>query len=235
MKHKKSNHSGFIAGLVILAIIALCMICWVVYSMGSSKHNTQKQTLAKGYQLFNSGKIEDALKTFDKAQAFFGLPLTLYRTVNKSKSDEFITSNDISIVVFSACITKAYDTFFNISPADKWLAMAKTALSNLKESKEQKELQISFETAKSVSKICSLYQKKDFEQALKDLYKIEQNVSENDKDFFIFEIRLMIACGKQINSNILLARARELLFFLAYDLKVEDPRIKILWAYLSAK
>lgn len=235
MKYKQNNHSGFIAGLIILVIIALGMVNWVVYSMGSSKHQTQKQTLAKGYQMFNSGKFEDAIKTFEEAQTFFGFPLTFYRTINKSNSDEFINSDDINVVIFSACITKAYDTFFKLTPADKWTSMADAALSKLKESQDKNELKVSLQTAESVSKICSLYQKNDFEQALKDLYEIEQKVAEDDKDFFIFEIRLMIACGKQMESEILLARARELLFFLAYDLKVEDDRIKILWAYLSAK
>lgn len=235
MKIKQNNRSGFIAGLVILIFIALGMVSWVIYSMGSSKHTRQKQILAEGYKLFNAGKINKAVNKFEKAQVFFSFPLTVYRKVHTFKSNEFINADDINILIISACIEKAYNIFFKLHPAEKWVSIANSALSKLKVSKDQKELNVSLKTAKAVSKLCKLYQRKDFKQTLKGLYKLEQSVATNDKDFFIFEIRLMIACGKQIKSELLLARARELLFFIAYDLKVQDARIKVLWAYLSAK
>jgi hypothetical protein len=66
-----------------------------------------------------------------------------------------------------------------------------------------------------------------------DLLEIENRASATDQDFFIFEIRFLIACGKALNAPAILNQARELLFFATTDAGIENEKTRQLWGLLT--
>jgi len=226
-----NNRKGYIAGFLILSLIAFLMISWVIYSIGSGRQSSQAELLEKGYGYFSSGKIDKSIKYFTDAIDKFGFPLKIYRMFNKS--DEYLSEDDINLVIVNAYISVAYDEFFKLDPSEKLLKKAKKALSQISDKAQSKEQKQLVETANECSKLCSLFQKNKFEKALKDLLKVEKKSAKGDVDFFIFEIKLMIECGKKLQSEMILARARELLFFLSYELKVQNDKTNSLWKSLT--
>lgn len=231
MMYNMNNSKGYIAGFLILAFIAFLMVSWVVYSIGSTKQSSQKELLEKGYNYFNSGKIDKSIKCFTDALDKFGFPLKIYRIFNKS--DENLSEDDINLVIVNACISVSYDNFFKLDSSEKLIKKAKQTLNQISEKAQGKELKKLVATADSCSKLCSLYKKNKIKKALKDLLKVENKSAKGDVDFFIFEIKLMIECGKRLQSQMILGKARELLFFLSYELKIQNDKTNSLWKSLT--
>jgi hypothetical protein len=68
---------------------------------------------------------------------------------------------------------------------------------------------------------------------MKGLLAAEKNALPTDQDFFIMEVRLLIACGKGLGEPAITKQARELLWFISSEAGIKGPKIDKLWGLLN--
>jgi hypothetical protein len=228
--YKKTK--GFIKLIVVLLIVLLIIFAGL-YTGGSSNQQAQENFLAEGYESFRQQNYSQAFDKFDNAKKTFGLSLSFYRKIKSS--DIFVTSDELLELLISTCLTAAHEKFFDLEPAPDWVEKAKNILSKnkLKNSEQNKELNQLVNTAAEVSQLCKTYKAGKYEEAFRELKKVEENSLQTDQDFFIFEIRFLIACGKALNEPAILTHARELLFFATTDAGINNQRTQRLWGILT--
>ncbi len=231
---KNLNNSNRRGGAIAIAIVVLLLITGITASvmlfLGSRQQKLQSQLLAEGYLHFDKGQLEQAHAKFSEAGKTFSKLIELYRKVF---SGTYLTADEVNEVVVGLCLSIAHDRFFALESDAGWVKKAETALNEISDSDKRKELSQNVITASEISKLLLTYEAKDYEKAMTDLLEIESKASATDQDFFIFEIRFLIACGKALEVPAILNQARELLFFATTDAGIENEKTRKLWGLLT--
>lgn len=217
--------------VVALLIVAAIAAAVIIYSQGSQQQQLQEKLLADGYEQFNAGKLASAHPLFKQALTTFTPTLNFYRWL--SSSETYVNQNEIHELAISVALSIAHESFFDLKSADEWVARGEEDLKRLPEGERKTDLSTALATAKAVSGLCKTYNEGKYEQALKDLLEVEKISQANDQDFFIFEIRFLIACGKALNEPAVLNQARELLFFATTDAGIDNEKTRSLWGILT--
>lgn len=224
------------AGGVALIVVALLLIAGLVavgltHNQGSQQQQKQEQLLAQGYELFNAGQHEKAYPLFKDALQTFTSSLSFYRSISSTETQ--VNPDEIHELTVSVCLSIAYEKFFKLQSADEWVARAEEDLNHLAEGERKTDLNASVTTAREVSKLCRTFDDGNYEQAMKDLLEVEKKSLPTDQDFFIFEIRFLVACGKIMGEPAILNQARELLFFATTDAGIDNEKTRSLWGILT--
>jgi len=230
-RHFPVRAGGIAIILVILLLVAGLIVTGVIYSQGSKMQQQQEKLLAEGYELFNSGNPEKAYPLFKGALSTFNSSLNFYRRFAAAENQ--VTPDEIHEIAISVSLAIAHEKFFDLKSADEWVARAKEDLTLLPEGERKAELSATTATAQAVSKLCKTFNDGNYEQAMKDLLEVEKISQPTDQDFFIFEIRFLIACGKALNEPAILNQARELLFFATTDAGIDNEKTRSLWGILT--
>lgn len=226
-----ARNGGAALILALLLLIGLLVFGGLVFD-GSRKHQTQNDSLASAYQLFQQGKSGEAYPLFVKAaEQFSSSTFNLYRKI--FNSEKHITAVELNEVIISLCLAAAYERYFNIETADEWVSRAETHLKQIADNERRQELSSLVTTASEVSKLCKMFKAGEIEQSLKKLLEIEKQALATDQDFFIFEIRMLIACGKEFDDADIINQARELLFFATTDAGINNDKTARLWSLLA--
>jgi len=226
-----ARNGGAAVILALLLLIGLLVVGGLVFD-GSRKHQAQNAALASAYQLFQQGKSEEAYALFTKAaENFSSTTFNLYRKI--FSSEKHITAVELNEVVISLCLAAAYERFFNIETAEEWIGRTEKHLRQITDNERRQELTVLVNTASEASKLCSMFKAGEIEQSLKKLLEIEKMALATDQDFFIFEIRMLIACGKEFQDADIINQARELLFFATTDAGINNDKTARLWSLLA--
>ena len=224
------NRKGGIAILFVILLIVVLTIAGGIFLSGKKQQALQEQLLGEGYTYFSENKVTEAASSFEKTKETFSSSLNFFRSI--SSSEKYVTIEEINELIFSCYLLNIYNNSFELKTSEKALKKAKETFSNLKDENKKSELAKVIATAEEVSDICDLYQKKKLKAAMKKLLTAEKNAAEDDQDFFVFEIRFLIACGKALREPEILKQARELLFFLNFEVGVKGEKIDQLWQLL---
>ena len=232
IQYNLNGRKGFIK-LIIALLVILIVVFAGLYFNGKSSQQNQETFLADGYENFRKENYSKAFENFVSAKNTFGTSLSFYRKIKSS--DIYVTSDELLELLISTCLTAAHDKFFQLEPAPDWVKKAEDIIANNKLANEEQnnELKQLVSTAAEISELCKTYQEGNYEKAFKELKKVEENSLQNDQDFFIFEIRFLIACGKALNEPTILTHARELLFFATTDAGINNQRTQRLWGILT--
>lgn len=217
---------GFIA--VFLLIIALLAGFFLNGSLNQGKQST---LLENGFSLFSKGDHAGALESFSEAKSTFSITLSFYRLL--SKSEKHVSRTELSDLIISTCLSASHDNFFELKTAQDWIEKAREEVKNVSDSTKKAEYNQLIKTASDISALCTDFASNKVEKALKDLKKVENEALPADQDFFIFEIRFLIACGKALGEPAILNQARELLFFATTDAGIKNERTQKLWGILT--
>jgi hypothetical protein len=220
---------GGIGVLIVLAILILALIVGF-YLKGRLNQQRQQALLAEGYEHFNAQSYQAAFEKFSQARNTFSSTLSLYRVINSAANH--VTSDELVELIVSTCLVAAHQKFFVIETADEWVSRAKEYIAHINESERKTATLALVKTAADISDLCRDFSDGKVLEALKNLKKVEDEALPSDQDFFIFEIRFLIACGKALNEPLILNQARELLFFATTDAGIEDERTQKLWGIL---
>ncbi|MFZ5951086.1 MAG: hypothetical protein ACOYXC_10300, partial [Candidatus Rifleibacteriota bacterium] len=161
----------------------------------------------------------------------FTFTLKVFRIFKRN--EDYLNSSDIDEILVSTCLAAAYDGFFALEPDKKWVEKAQKFLQSITDSERKPQIARLVETAESVAKLCSDFAAGDIEKALKELKTVEQKSVEGDADFFLFEIRFLIACGKALEEPLIIDQARELLFFATTEAGINNEKTQKLWGILT--
>ncbi len=234
-----NRHLNRNAGKAIVVILGLVIAILVagsafLYIQGQNAQEKQVSLLNSGYQAFNNDDYKKAFDMFSESRNAFGLPLKVFRAIKDADSTRYVTVEELDELSFSTCLTAAHRDFFMLKSSTEWLKKAREELGRFSSNPAKKaEFEKLVKTAESISALCNLYEEEKYEDALKKLLEAEKEASENDQDFFIFEIRLLIACGKALQIPEVITQARELLFFLSYEAGVKNDRTDKLWGLIA--
>jgi Na+-transporting NADH:ubiquinone oxidoreductase subunit NqrC len=227
-----ARKGGIAIILVVLLLVAGIIAAGVIYSQGSQMQQKQEKLLAEGYEMFNAGSLEKAYPLFKEALTTFTSPLHFYRRFAASESQ--INPDEIHEIAVSVSLSIAHEKFFDLQSADEWVARAEEDIKHLPEGERKTDLTAATATARAVSKLCRTYNEGDYQKAMKELLEVEKISQPSDQDFFIFEIRFLIACGKALNEPAILNQARELLFFATTDAGIDNEKTRSLWGILTS-
>lgn len=226
-----SRKNGNIALVLIVLILLIGAIAVGGFAFhGSRQQKAQTQLITSGFLDFNNGKSEEAYKSFVAARETFTASVDFYR---KIASDTFYTRDEVNEVIISMSLSMAHDSFFKLETAPTWIKRAEEAVKLLTDRERQTENSQTVRTAAAITGLLELYKAGDIEKAMKDLLEVEKNAATTDQDFFIFEIRFLIACGKALREPEILNQARELLFFATTDAGIENEKTRQLWGLLT--
>lgn len=218
--------------LILVPVILLVGVIGGVLMHGAGKQGRFNELLAEGSQQIEKNQPVPAAEAFLKANEQFGGTLSFYQTVKRWTGATYLTPAELGQLIVSACLMQAYTDFFAMQPSPDILSKA-SSVESLLTSDEGLELKQALGTAKRMSAICEAFKKQQYQQVMKDLLRAEKEATKTDLDFFIQEIRVLIACGQAMDEPEILNHARELLFFYTYEAKLKNPRIDQLWRILS--
>ncbi len=234
LKMKTLNKSARTGGAIAILIILLLLVGGGVTGgflfSGSRQQKTQTQLLAEGYLNFNQGQLEKAYDKFADARQTFSTSLDLYRKV---ASGTFLTREEVNEVLVTLCLSIAHEKFFMLEADTTWVKKAEEELKNVSDPERKKEIEQNIATANEIVGLLTLFKTGDYEKAMKDLLEVEKKAAVSDQDFFIFEIRFLIACGKSLQEPAIINQARELLFFATTDLGINNEKTRQLWGLLT--
>lgn len=231
----KFNPSSNAGGILLISIVVIATVCIIItgmYLWGAKHQNQFDGYLTEGYSHIESDRPILALEAYQHAENRMSISLSFYQFVRRIMGDSFVEPAELYKLYISACIMGAYADFFNLKPASQLLEKAGSREHFLAGS-DGTEIRGILETACEVSVLCELYSQKKFEEVMKKLLEVEKKAQKTDRDFYIQEIRLLIACGKAMNEPEIINHARELLWFFSYEVGIEDPRMNLLWGKLS--
>ncbi|GAB4281149.1 MAG: hypothetical protein Kow0029_26130 [Candidatus Rifleibacteriota bacterium] len=221
---------GAVKAIIGILVLVVALIAGIALK-GSLNQETQTSLLAKGYESFSAGKYDDAYKSFEEALKTFTFTLKVYRIFKGSENH--MTRQELNELIVSTCLAAAHESFFELKPAKDWTEKAQKAVNDLPAGDRKSELEQLTKTASEISELCEDFAAGQFEKAFKQLKKVEQNALPSDQDFFIFEIRFLIALGKALKEPAILGRARELLFFATTDAGINNDKTQKLWGILT--
>lgn len=226
-----ARKGGAVVILFVLVIAVSLSVVGFGYFQGKGLQEKQAKLLSDGYKSFNENKMDDAYKLFISSKITFSDTLDFYRKFHGTES--LVTTQEVSDLILNTCLAAAYERLFKLKESEEWVSRAEKELKGLKDDERKKELTSFVATARASSSLCKTYNDGKYKEAMLDLLKVEKNSQPTDQDFFIFEIRFLIACGKALGDNLILAQARELLFFATTDAGIDNDKTKSLWGILT--
>lgn len=217
----------------LIAIIVILVIAGVAgfYFVGKGMQTSQTEILASGYENFSQNNAEKAYRYFLDARKTFGTTLGLYRTISGSDTD--VTIDELNELIVSVCMAAAYDDFFVLKASDEWIERGKAELEFVNDKQAKEVFAEHIKNAEFVSNLCRQFAEDKVEESLRELFAVDQQVSVRDHDFFVFQIRFLIACGHALNEPALITQARELLFFATGDAGINNEKTRQLWGILT--
>ncbi len=224
-----NSRRGGLKAIIALLMLLLALVAGIVLN-GSLSQEKQESLLNTAYASFNQADYEKAFQLFNEARETYTFTLKSYRLV---RSGEYVSAEDLGEIIVSTCLAAIYDSLFKLEAAPTWVARAKDQLTAITDPNRKSELEKLVATAGSASELCQLFTDGDIENALRGLKKVEQSSIPGDQDFFIFEIRFLIACGKALEEPLILNQARELLFFATTDAGINNEKTQKLWGILT--
>ncbi|MDD3145989.1 MAG: hypothetical protein PHD82_01695 [Candidatus Riflebacteria bacterium] len=224
------RRSGSALLILFLLIVAAAIGAGGFAFYGNRMQKQQTQLLAEGFLNFSKGDLEQAYGHFVNARSTFSSSVDFYR---KLASGTFHTRDEINEVIVSLSLSIAHEKFFNLDNDAEWVKKAEKEASHITDPDRRKEITQNIATANEIVKLLQLYKSGDYQKAMKDLLEVENKASTTDQDFFIFEIRFLIACGKALREPAILNQARELLFFATTDAGIENEKTRQLWGLLT--
>ena len=228
-KNRIVRRTGGIKIVIGFLILILALLAGLILN-GSLNQEKQSNILTSAYESFNQADYEKAYQLFSEAGTTFSPTLSAYRMV---RPGEYVNETDLGEILISTCLAAAYESFFMLEPSPDWIKRANEQLSAISDEQKKAELKQLVATAGEVSLLCQRFAGGEIEDALKDLKKVEQASLPGDQDFFIFEIRFLIACGKALEEPLIINKARELLFFATTDAGINNDKTKQLWGILT--
>ena len=225
------TRAGSLAILLVFLIGVALVVAGGLVVNGIRVEKALRAELAAGTTALEKDQYDAAITAFSKALSQDGTSLRVFQAIQPRLGQQPQSLDDIRMGLVSVYLVKAYEAMLNLKPVPEVLEAAVQALTSLS-SNEFAELKQNLTTAKEVSELCSQFQKKQYQDVMKGLLAAEKRALPSDQDFFIMEVRRLIACGKALREPIILEKARELLFFLSYELKIKGPRIDLLWRLL---
>jgi hypothetical protein len=217
------------AGLLVLVLIlAGLLVGGGILWWGRSVDKAVQGHIVDGLARLDAGKPGDAVTAFENAFGKLGFPHSLFRGIGASA----VVPADLQQLLVSSVLLTAYDGFFELVPQPDLLKKAEKALSGLSGAAPG-ELSTLVKTAAAVSELCRMVGEGQFREVMKQLLVAEKEALAEDRDFFIMEIRLLIACGKGLKAPPVLGQARELLWFISSEGGVKGPKVNRLWKLLS--
>ena len=219
-------------GIIVVFLLLALLVPVGIYFRGSRLQNSFDRHLVEGYSHIESDRPIEAFRAFAAADGYFGFSLGFYQYLNGLSDGKFVSRSDLLELIVASGLLGSYESFFQLKPADDWLKI----LSDYEEaiaSEGLQELQTVLRTAREVSKLCEQFQSGDYNAVMKGLLAAQKTAAPTDQDFFIQQVRMLIACGRAMNEVEIINHARELLWRYSYELEMQDPRIDALWGMLS--
>lgn len=199
---------------------------------GQQADKRLRAQIAVGSAAFEKDQHDNAISAFTKALAENGAPLQVFQKLQPRIGQQPQSLDEVRLALGSTYLVKAYDSMMKLRPVPELIASANAVIAPLTGT-DTAELKKTLDTAREVSGLCALFEKKQYQQVMKDLLAVEKRALPSDQDFFIMEVRLLIACGKALREQVILKKARELLFFLNFELRIKGPRTDLLWRLLN--
>lgn len=233
IKMKIANNLRRTGGALIIVFLLLAALAAVAGGFafhGNRLQKQQTQLLAEGFLNFSQGKLEKAYGQFVDARGTFSSSVDFYRQL---ASGTYHTRDEVNEVIVSLSLSIAHEKFFNLEADASWVKKAEEEVKLITNADRQKEIGQDISTAAEIVKLLQLFKAGEYEKAMKDLLEVEKKAAATDQDFFIFEIRFMIACGKALREPAIINQARELLFFATTDAGIENEKTRQLWGLLT--
>ena len=239
------RHGSVRQGMALIPILAILFLLaaaagggwhWMQIKKGKLLEETLQARLNEGNAALERGKMDEAFKAFQTARGIFEEKVfQTYRSwsgANASPGADLAEKNEIDQLLVTVCLFKMYDEAFRLKSAADWAGKAEQHAKNLV-GPSVEDTRKRVVTAKGVTRLVDLFRQKKYEPVLKDLLDLEKSSQPGDKDFFIMEVRLLIACGKALKQPDITAQARKLLFALQFEAGLEDSRLDQLWSLLG--
>ncbi|MDD3001239.1 MAG: hypothetical protein PHF29_05755 [Candidatus Riflebacteria bacterium] len=226
-----SNRCGRVPVLAML-LIAVAFAIGALFFLGSGAAGNQAAYIEDGYNAYVDKDFDTSYKNFLKARDGFSPWLSFYNLF----SENILSKEEVDEMIFSLCVSAAYEDFFNLEKS-KWVLVAEKEVERFKtleDSDKKKEYIQIYNTLVGVAELCALYEKEEYEDAFRKLLPLEKEALASDQDFFIFEIRFMIASARAMTEPMILKRARELLFMMTSQLGEDDERTMALWSLMRS-
>ncbi len=217
--------------LLAVGVVVVGVVGFLGY-LGWQSQERLNGFLEEGRLHIQNEKPELAAAAFQKADAEFGGVLTLYQKLRGWTGVDSINRGEVAELIVSAALLCAYDDFFMLKASPRWVELAERQVTRLPLANAA-ELAQNVATARDLSVLCRQFAEGKHAEVMKGLLAVEKNARADDQDFFLAEIRLLIACGKAMNEPAILQQARELLFFLTYEVGLKSKRLDQLWTILN--
>ena len=191
---------------------------------GKKDAESQSKWFEMGYSAYLERNYDGALSCFKNAEKTFTEALAAYRKTNKENE---VKKEDIKEIIMSLSIVAAYNDLFDMQPTTKWIGIADEQFKQISKSKNVSvnEFKSILKTLKSCASLCKLYNEGKYEEAFKKLLVVEREALLTDRDFFIFEIRFMIASSiilDDLDEPIILNKAEEMLNKIIANSKLDE-------------
>lgn len=228
------NRRGSMVFIALIGILlaTAAVVTGGLYLLGSKAQGRFDGHLEEGRLAVEKDRGDLALAAFTKAEAEDDMSLRTYRKIAGMTGKTFTTGEELDELIVGAALIQAYDSFFNLKRAPDAVATAEKRAAKLT-SPEGIEMKRAAATARDVNALVEKFEARAYADVMKGLLAAEKNAQASDQDFFITEIRLLIACGKAMKEQAIIDHAREMLFFLAYEAGIKNKRIDLLWTQLG--
>lgn len=226
-----SRRCGRVPVLAVL-LIAMAFAIGALFFLGSGAAGNQAVYIEDGYNAYVDKDFDNSYKNFLKARNGFSPWLSFYNLF----SENILSKEEVDEMIFSLCVSAAYEDFFNLEQS-KWVSVAEKEMqrfNTLKDSEKTKEYTQIYNTLVGVAELCELYDKEEYEEAFKKLLPLEKEALASDQDFFVFEIRFMIASARAMKEPLILKRARELLFMMTNQVGEDNEKTMALWSLMRS-
>ncbi len=230
---KYTSHRQGKAAIFVVLIIVLAFAIATTFYLGAGAADREAFHLQQGYDSFTDNDFASAYESFIQVREASSPWLQFYRYF----VDPALTSDELTEMAVSLCITAAYEDFFVLNPTSEWAELAEKELENFSsnlDAKTRSEVEQNVKTLQLVSKICQMYNEEEFENAFRELKTAEDSALDDDLDFFLFEIRFMIASARAMKEPLIIKRARELLFIMTSRIGDDNEKTMALWSLLRS-
>jgi len=229
LRHRERQ--GKLLGIIPIGVLLVIVSVGLMYVLGASTQKNLDSALIKGHQAFSKNDAALAVKAFQKAESLFCTSLRFYRKLSGSASTK-ASEDEVRQLLVSACLMKAYSDFLKLHPSPEVLLIAAEASKQLR-GDDTNALCKNVSTAQEVNLLVQQIDQKKFRAVMQGLLEAEKRALPTDRDFFLAEIRLLAACGNGLKSPEVLTQAREILWYLNYEIGVEGEQIDALWEIVS--
>ncbi len=227
------RHRGSAGVVVVFAVVFLVLAAvGGSFFLGSRAQERFNAHLEEGRLAVEQDRGDLALTAFTKAEAEQSLHLRLYRRLMGLKGATFTTPEELGELIVSAALIQAYEEAFQLRSAAATVKVAEERAAKLT-GPDAAEFRRLVATAREVNSLVEQFGAKRYEDVMKGILAAEKNAQPTDQDFFVTEVRLLVACGKAMNEQAIIDHAREMLFFLAYEAGIKNRRIDQLWGLMG--